>query len=62
LYTTLPKDRFNEVKVVVSPYERETHLIALLAWDYRLEMDSFDRAAIESFYKAHVDKGPEQVP
>ncbi len=62
LYTTLPQDKFNEVKLLVSPYDKETHQIAMLAWDYRLEMDTLDLNLVKAFYLAHVDRGPELIP
>ncbi|MHB8619403.1 MAG: DUF3105 domain-containing protein [Chloroflexota bacterium] len=61
LLTSLPKDSFGEVKVVISPYQRSTHLITALAWDYELDLNSFDANAIEAFYQAHVDHSPERV-
>ncbi len=63
LYQNLPKDtRFGEVKFVASPYTRMEHNFAVLAWDYIYEMDTLDTRAVESFYTAHVNKGPELVP
>ena len=61
LMTSLPKEKFGEVKLVVTPYDKTTHLITLLAWDYEQDLDTFDADAIKAFYQAHVDKGPEQV-
>lgn len=34
---------------------------AVLAWDWRLQMESFDRATVLQFYKEHVDHGREDV-
>jgi hypothetical protein len=62
LLTSLPRDpQFNEVKLVVSPNNKIEHQIALLAWDYEEDLDSYDEAAIRAFYQAHLDKGPEQA-
>ncbi len=55
--------RFGEVKIVMSPYTRGMdHKIALLAWDWIDQFDSYDQDRITRFYEAHVDQGPEQVP
>ncbi|MGH2364785.1 MAG: DUF3105 domain-containing protein [Chloroflexota bacterium] len=61
LYNRLPKDQFNEVKLVISPYANETHEITLLAWDYRLELNSLNLSTITAFYHEHVDQGPEHI-
>jgi len=62
LVTSLPKDKFGEVKVVVTPYPKATHTINLVAWDWEQDLDAYDFNAIKAFYEAHVDKGPEQTP
>lgn len=62
LLTSLPRSRdFNEVKLVVSPNSKIQHPIALLAWDYEQDLESYDVDAIRAFYQAHVDKGPEHA-
>jgi hypothetical protein len=63
LYNNLPNDpRFGERKLVATPYTHMDHKFAAVAWTFVLEMDSWDPSAIERFYNAHVDRGPEQVP
>ncbi len=59
-----PKDpKYGETKIVMTPYSRGMqHQIALLAWDWIDELDTFDRARLVKFYQDHVDKGPEDVP
>jgi hypothetical protein len=58
-----PKDpKYQEVKIVVTPYANMTHKIALLAWNWLDEFDTFDSARILKFYLDHVDQGPEDVP
>jgi hypothetical protein len=60
---TGPKDpKYQEVKIVVTPYGNMTHKIALVAWNWLDELDAFDSARIVRFYQDHVDKGPEDVP
>ncbi len=62
-YASAPRSqKWNEVKLVVTPYDKMQHQIAIVAWDWIDEMDSFDSARLLKFYKAHVDQGPEDVP
>jgi len=58
---TLPQDKYQEVKVVLSPYQQMDHQVDLLAWGWIDELDAFDPAEIRKFYDAHVDKGPEDL-
>ena len=61
--STAPKDSlFQEVKIVATEYPVPGHRFAMVAWGWRLFMDSWDDAAAERFYEAHVDNGPERVP
>jgi hypothetical protein len=63
LLTSLPRDsQFNEVKLVVAPDSKIEHQLAVLAWDYELDLDTFDAGTIRAFYQAHVDRGPEKAP
>ena len=48
-------------KMLVVPYQDMDHAIATVAWGWIDEMDQFDKDRILAFYKAHVDKGPEQA-
>ncbi len=61
LMNSLPKERFGQVKVVASPNDRIDHPVALLAWDWEQDLDAFDADAVRTFYRAHVDHGPEQA-
>ncbi|HLQ32687.1 MAG TPA: DUF3105 domain-containing protein [Chloroflexota bacterium] len=62
LLTSLPRSsQFNEVKLVVSPNSKIEHQLAVLAWDWQLDLDSFDGTKIRAFYDAHVDRGPEKA-
>ena len=38
------------------------HQLAVVAWDWIDEMDTFDRDRLSKFYKAHLDRGPEDAP
>ena len=62
LLDTLPKSKYGFVKLVVVPYKEMDHPYALLAWTWRLWMDQLDREKILGFYRAHVDRGPEDIP
>lgn len=54
--------KFNEVKIVMTPYTRGmTKKVALVAWHYVEFLDGYDQAEITRFYENHVDKAPEQV-
>lgn len=46
-------------KMIVEPYEDMDHAVAAVAWGWLDEMDAADRERILSFYRAHVDRGPE---
>jgi hypothetical protein len=61
--SSAPKDAiFSEVKIVATPYAVPGHRFALVAWGWRLFMDSWDSRLAEKFYEAHVDNGPERIP
>jgi len=57
-----PKSKYGFVKMVIVPYPDMPHPYAALAWTYRLWLDEFDRQKILDFYRAHVDRGPEDIP
>ncbi len=57
-----PMSKFRNVKLVIAPYADMPHSFAVLAWDWRLWLDSFDQAEILAFYRAHVDHGREDLP
>jgi hypothetical protein len=58
-FQTFPKDKFNEVKLLATPYHGlpSGARVALLAWDIR-EFFSGDLTLdeLQSFYQAHADK------
>ncbi len=61
--TSAPKDAlFREVKIVATPYPVPGHRFAIVAWGWRMFMDSWDPRLAETFYEAHVDNGPERLP
>ncbi len=48
-------------KMLVGPYQDMDHAVAAVAWGWIDEMDALDKDRILAFYRAHVDKGPEQA-
>jgi len=63
-FATFPKDRYDEVKLLATPYTGLPNGVRLMAvaWDYQQVYSSFDRERLLAFYNAHVDRGPEDVP
>ena len=57
-----PKSKYGNVKFLIAPYPDMPHAYAVLSWDWRLQLDSFDRATVLQFYKEHVDHGREDIP
>jgi hypothetical protein len=60
--TAPPEALFNRVRIVATEYAVPGHRFAIVAWGWRLFMDTWDDALAERFYEAHVDNGPERVP
>jgi len=54
--------QWKETKLVVTPYDKMEHQLAIVAWDWIDEMDAFDSARLLKFYNAHLDRGPEDAP
>ena len=48
-------------KMLVAPYQDMDHAVAAVAWNWVDEMDAVDKDRILAFYRAHVDRGPEQA-
>ncbi|HYM91902.1 MAG TPA: DUF3105 domain-containing protein [bacterium] len=59
---SFPRSKYRFVKLIVVPYKDMDHPYAALAWTWRLWLDSFDREKVLAFYRAHVDRAPEDVP
>lgn len=57
-----PDPMFGEVKLVDAPYPVPGHRFALVAWGWRLFLDSWDPEAARAFYLQHVNRGPEVLP
>ena len=63
-YDKAPKDpQFNEVKILITPYERELPAaIVALAWGWQLNLSEVDEARLLDFYQRHLNQGPEVIP
>lgn len=64
-WSTFPKDKFGEVKLVTTPYTGlpNNTKVAAVAWDYvKLYNGDFSLANFKTFYDGHVDRGPEDIP
>jgi hypothetical protein len=64
-FKTFPKDKYDEVKLVVTPYSGlpDGVQVAAVAWQYaKLYHRDFNRDNFLAFYSGHVDRGPEDIP
>ena len=61
---TFPKDKYNEVKLLVTPYSGlpNNAKVMAVAWDFQKSYQTFDLNQVLAFYNDHVDKSPEDVP
>ena len=62
LYRTFPKAKNGKVKMAVAPDPKIRTPFVILAWTWIDELPTLDRDRLLRFYRAHVDKGPEDVP
>lgn len=61
-YVSLPPAKYGKVKLVVTPYSKLQSPLVIAAWGRVQPLSEFDYEAIQAFYQAWVDKGPEDVP
>ena len=64
-FNTFPRDKFGEVKLLVTPYSGLPNgaNVAALAWDIqKFYQGDFSIDKLLVFYNAHVDHGPEDIP
>lgn len=61
-FKAFPPGKYGQVKIVALPYSKMKAKIAVLSWGWKLELASFDSQKVLAFYKAHVDRGPEDAP
>jgi hypothetical protein len=58
-----PDNRFNRVKVLVSPYEQPLPApIVALAWGHQLNVQTYDEALLLRWYSRFVNRGPSVAP
>ena len=63
LLTTYPKDKYNQVKLVIRPYDKiPSGTIVLTAWSWVDELTTYDDARVRAFLDAHLNKCCEDVP
>jgi hypothetical protein len=62
LYRTFPRAKHGKVKMVVAPDPKIRSPFVILAWTWIDELSTLDPDRLLRFYRAHVDKGPEDVP
>lgn len=61
--TGYPRDQFNEIKIVLQPYDKiAPRSIALTAWGWRQLLPAYDAAAVRAFVDAHMNRCCESVP
>jgi Protein of unknown function (DUF3105) len=56
-----PSQRYGVVKMSVLPYRYLDTPVAALAWGWIDKMDQVDVERLLGFYRAHVDRGPEDA-
>jgi hypothetical protein len=63
LLTTYPRDEYNQVKLVIRPYDKiPAGTIVLTAWNWVDELRAYDDARVRAFMDAHLNKCCEDVP
>jgi hypothetical protein len=62
LYDTYPRDQYNEVKLLIRPYDKiAPGSIVLTAWNWIDELTAYDEARVKAFMSAHLNKCCESV-
>lgn len=63
LLGTLPRDRFNQVKLLIHPYDKiPAGTFVLTAWGWRERFTGYDEATVRAFIDAHIGRCCESVP
>ena len=64
LLTTYPKDQYNEVKLVIRPYDKvPAGTFTLTAWNWIDEgLTAYDDARVRAFLDSHLNKCCEALP
>jgi hypothetical protein len=62
LLNTYPRDRFNQVKLLIRPYDKvPSGTIVLTAWSWVDELTAYDDARVRAFLGAHLNQCCEDV-
>lgn len=61
LMKAFPKDKFGQVKALITPYAHMKRQIAILSWRWLDQMDTFNLNRLIGFYRLHVNHGPEDI-
>ena len=62
---TFPKEKYGEVKMLISPYHPlpDGAQVSVLAWDREFDFTKgFNQNQLLQFYQQYVDHGPEDIP
>jgi hypothetical protein len=62
LLNATPPDRFNEVRILITPDSLMPRKVAAVAWGFRWQGDAVDANAIRCFIDARYDRAPESLP
>ena len=63
LLLSYPRDSFNEVKLLIRPYDRIPQgTFVLAAWGWKQSFTTYDEAAVRAFLDAHMGRCCESVP
>jgi uncharacterized protein DUF3105 len=63
LLTTYPKDKYNQVKLLIRPYEKiAPGTLVLTAWEWIDELAVYDDARVRAFLDGHLGKCCEDRP
>ena len=63
VYGAVPTDgKFNLKKMTATAYSDMDHKIAVVAWQWVMNLDDINQDQIIAFYREHVDRGPEDIP
>ncbi len=55
-------DRYNEVRIIITPDPLMPRRFAAVAWGFRWQGDSLDTGVAQCFIAARYDRAPESVP
>ncbi len=63
VYGAVPTDgKYNLKKMTATAFSDMDHKIAVVAWQWVMNLDDINQDQIMAFYREHVDRGPEDIP